>query len=393
MTTGNQAKLFTPETQGASPRPGFLGRLSPRGRRYAILLVILLALLAVVVCVAIWYTWTRKPLTELPEAVGVARVVPPRFLFSLYDVNSPIGVTVSSSGNRVYVSESDGAREVKVFDRDGKLLQKLVPPGSTPLVRSPLYIALDDRGWVYVTDRLQHAVFIYGPDGKHIDTLLSPTLRLKSWAAETGGEQYRQPDLEFMFLFGDKHVLAQRPDGSVLAPLTPPVFDVWAPFGITWANGNLYVTEVTKGHHRVIVFDRELKKLFEFGREGTAEGEFSYPNGIAVDTQGRIYVADSNNGRVQLFSPKGEFLRLVGGGWALPRGIRVDSQGRIYVADALDHKVRVLQLDGNGRLLYDVGAEGNGEGEFLFPNDVALDNTGKVYVADRQNNRLQVWTY
>ncbi len=393
MSIGERPDVLSPEAPQGLPGRRFLAGLSPRGRRYAILLAILLALLAVVILIALWYAWTRKPLTELPEAVGIARSVPPRFLFSIYDVGSPIGVAVSPSGDRVYVSESDGERAVKVFDRDGKLLQSLVPPGSTRLIRSPVYIALDDQGRVYVTDRLQHAIFIYGPDGKYLDSMFSPTLRLRAWAMETGGEQYGQPDLELIYLFGDKHVLARRPDGTVLSPLPTPTYDAWAPLGIAWANGNLYITEVTKGYHRVMVFDRDLKQVLEFGREGTGQGEFSYPNGIALDRQGQIYVTDSNNGRVQVFSPKGEFLELFGSGWALPRGIKIDNQGRVYVVDVLEHKLRVLQTGAADRQLYDVGEEGNDDGKFILPNDVAIDGAGKVYVVDRRNNRLQVWTY
>lgn len=393
MSTGSGPEVLSAETPAGSRGPGFLAGLSPRGRRYAIALALLLVLLVLVVSVVLWYLWSRKPLTELPAAEVVARSVPPRFLFSVYDVRSPIGVAVSPRGDKLYVSESGGEREVKVFDRDGKLLYSLVPPGSNALARSPLYIALDDQGRVYVTDRTQHAIFIYSPDGKHLDSLLSPTVRLKAWVMDAGDEAYRQPDLELIYLFGDKHVLARKPDGTLLPPLPAPQYDVWAPIGITWANGNLYVTEVTQGHHRVMVFDRDLKLVLEFGRQGTGLGEFSYPNGVAVDHLGQIYVTDSNNGRVQVFSPKGEFLQLLGSGWSLPRGIKIDSRGRVYVADTIGQTIRVLQTSGTGTLLFNVGEEGNDDAQFAFPNDIALDTTGRLYVADRQNHRLQVWAY
>src|SRR5437764_12671279 len=82
------------------------------------------------------------------------------------------------------------------------------------------------------------------------------------------------------------------------------------------------------------------------GGKGTGKGEFDLPTGIAVDGNGNVLVADTNNGRIEKFSPTGSFLSILGsrgtgqGQLAGPNGIAVDRSGNIYVADASNHRVQ-----------------------------------------------------
>src|ERR1043166_9896777 len=88
------------------------------------------------------------------------------------------------------------------------------------------------------------------------------------------------------------------------------------------------------------------------GGKGTGKGEFDMPTGIAVDAKGNILVADTNNGRIEKFSPTGTFLSAMGtkgtgqGQLGQPNGIAVDRSGNVYVADASNHRVEKLALDG-----------------------------------------------
>ena len=82
-----------------------------------------------------------------------------------------------------------------------------------------------------------------------------------------------------------------------------------------------------------------VSNMFEGGK-GTGKGEFDLPTGIAVDRNGNFLVADTNNGRIEKFSPTGTFLDVMGtkgsgqGQLGAPNGIAVDRTGNIYVADA-----------------------------------------------------------
>lgn len=362
------------------------------------LLVILLLLLVAVLYFVFYYARTRKPVTELPGVDVVARTIPPHFLFSIYGVDAPIGVAVTPRGDRIYVTESGGEREVRAFNREGQELFAFHPPGTQPAIRSPVYITLDDQGRVYVTDRRQHAIYVYSPEGKYLDTILSPQGRLMDWVKAKGGEEYLKPHLSYVYLMGQDQVQVYTPDQQALAPLPRPDYQIWSPLGVSFVDGALYVTDVTKDLHRVMVFDQEGRLKLSFGKKGEGPGEFLYPNAVAIDAQGRMYVTDGNNGRLQIFDAQGQLLYASGRGAGaaaitLPRGAKIDRQNRLYVVDTGGHTILTYDISNQLRFLFSFGTYGLGDGQFSYPNDIALDETGRLYITDRVNNRVQVWSY
>ncbi|PYI95229.1 MAG: hypothetical protein DMF00_16260, partial [Verrucomicrobia bacterium] len=179
--------------------------------------------------------------------------------------------------------------------------------------------------------------------------------------------------------------------------------------------------------------------MFDGGR-GSDKGQFDGPTGIAVDGNGNILVADTNNARIEKFAPSGTFLGAMGikgigyGQLGAPNGIAVDRAGNIYVADAARHRVEKLAPDGNvidewkgpdpgfygprriaigpdhsiyvvdqghtrivkfspdGRVLTFWGSKGSGDGQFDDHTSVTVDpKTNRVFVADPINKRIQVF--
>ncbi|MBE9534080.1 MAG: SMP-30/gluconolactonase/LRE family protein, partial [Proteobacteria bacterium] len=129
-----------------------------------------------------------------------------------------------------------------------------------------------------------------------------------------------------------------------------------------------------------------------WGNEGTGNGQFEKPQGVAIDSSGNVYVADSNNHRIQKFDPWGEVIDVWGGPedgqFEKPQGVAVDSSGNVYVVDTENH--RIQKFDSDGRLLKQWGEEGSEKGEFKRPSGAAVDvNSGDVYVADTKNHRIQ----
>jgi ABC-type Fe3+ transport system permease subunit/sugar lactone lactonase YvrE len=138
---------------------------------------------------------------------------------------------------------------------------------------------------------------------------------------------------------------------------------------------------------------RGEKLLAGFGHPGNAPGEFNRPEGMCVDSQDRIYVADSCNHRIQVFSSDGKFIRAYGkagkgkGELSYPYDICVDATGRQYVCEFGNSRIQVF--DANDQPLEIIGGPGAAPGQFSNPWGLALDSAGNLYVADSQNHRVQ----
>ncbi|MCK4734430.1 MAG: 6-bladed beta-propeller, partial [Methanophagales archaeon] len=136
--------------------------------------------------------------------------------------------------------------------------------------------------------------------------------------------------------------------------------------------------------------------ITKWGIEGSGDGEFQCPYGIAVDSSGNVFVADEGNTRIQKFDSDGHFIIKWGsrgtgdGEFFWPHGIAVDSSGNVYVADANNN--RIQKFDSDGTFITKWGSEGTGDGEFFWPHGIAVDSSGNVYVADSNNHRIQKFT-
>jgi DNA-binding beta-propeller fold protein YncE len=156
---------------------------------------------------------------------------------------------------------------------------------------------------------------------------------------------------------------------------------------------NVIVSEYTLVDRVQKFFARGERCLATWGAPGLAPGEFNRAEGVCVDAADRIYVADSCNHRVQVFSSEGKFLRAYGkpgkdaGEMSYPYDIGVDEQGRQYVCEFGNSRIQVF--DANDRPLEIIGHAGGEPGEFANPWSIAFDSKGNLYVADSQNHRVQ----
>ncbi|MEA3344921.1 MAG: TIGR03663 family protein, partial [Chloroflexota bacterium] len=144
---------------------------------------------------------------------------------------------------------------------------------------------------------------------------------------------------------------------------------------------------------------RPLSAIRTWGTQGSGPGQFQDPRGIAIGPEGRVYVADGGNHRVQAFDGEGKFLRewgAQGGGpgqFQEPWGLAVAPDGEVYVADTWNHRVQVFDAQGNFAREWGTFAQtaevGGAEGQFWGPRDIAIDTQGDVYVTDTGNKRVQ----
>jgi len=144
---------------------------------------------------------------------------------------------------------------------------------------------------------------------------------------------------------------------------------------------------------------REVASILSWGSQGAAPGQFTDPRGLAVDSEGRVYVADGNNHRIQVFDSNGQFVTQWGsqgagpGQFQEPWGVAVDQDGNVYVADTWNH--RLQKFDSEGSFLLQWGTFGNTQGAtvgqenvFYGPRDIAIDAAGNLYVTDTGNKRV-----
>jgi DNA-binding beta-propeller fold protein YncE len=172
-------------------------------------------------------------------------------------------------------------------------------------------------------------------------------------------------------------------------------------------SGEVFVADFY--NDRVVVFREDGAFDRVIGTPGRVlPGRLHYPTDLDwIDDElddsadGLLVVADAYNNRIQLFTPGGEAHARWGGifGLGLPGdgpgafrvaiGIAVDAMNRIYVADFENHRIQVFTSD--GQLLSIFGSPGQGPGEFEHPTDLAIGPNGRIFVVDFGNDRIQVF--
>ncbi|WP_136152987.1 T9SS type A sorting domain-containing protein [Flavobacterium sangjuense] len=186
----------------------------------------------------------------------------------------------------------------------------------------------------------------------------------------------------------------------------------FSPLGVAVdAGGNLYVADGWNNKIRKITPAGIVSTLagstqgFSDGAGGSAQ--FYHPFGVATDTAGNVYVADTENNKIRKITPAGVVSTLAGSGtcgflngsgataqFCSPTGVVTDATGNVYVADLINHRIRKITPTGvvstlAGGATYGF-ADGSGTAaKFNAPRGVTIDAAGNVYVADSENNKIR----
>ncbi len=273
-------------------------------------------------------------------------------------------------------------------------------------------VAVDRQDNVWIHTRANPAVQVYSPDGRY----------LKGWREDTPGTgshgvKFDQDGNVWLVDVGLHVVRKFTPEGKLLLTLGTlgesgeDARHFNKPTDVTFApGGDIFISD-GYGNSRVAHFDARGRFVKAWGKLGVKPGEFSIPHAIACDSKGRLYVADRNNVRIQVFNTRGRLLAV----WdniLVPWGLWVSPKDEIWACGSspmpwvTDPKYPTAPLgcppedqlfvkfnpDGRVLQLWTVpkGEDGQEQpGELNWLHGIALDSRGNVYLSDIIGRRVQ----
>jgi DNA-binding beta-propeller fold protein YncE len=253
---------------------------------------------------------------------------------------------------RIFVSDSV-LRVVLVFNVPEHRFEVIGESDQGELIK-PLGINVDASCNLYVADASARSVKIYDRSGNFITAI--------------GGTSY----------FNRLSHVAATPDGSRV-------------FAVDTGG-------VDNEDHRVRVFDTGTgEHLYDIGGRGKGPGQFNLPRDLELGPDGRLYVVDGGNFRVQVLEQDGTFVRAFGkagrqfGDFSRPKGIALGPDGNIYVSDAAFGNFQIFTPE--GQLLMFVGSRGSKmePAKYMLPAGIDVDEDGRVYMVDQFFRRLDIF--
>jgi DNA-binding beta-propeller fold protein YncE len=333
-----------------------------RSRRNKLIALGVLLLLLAFLSYEAWFFNTNKRLA-LPSVAPTSKTTidPPQYMYSITGsgtnaLTKPIGLGVNSKG-RVFVVDF-GSRTVRAFDTDGtyRFTFSTIADGKNVKLKDPVHLAIDAQDRVWVTDRSLRKIFVFDSNGTFVRTFVPDGKADLLWsplaiAFDSDGRLY----VTDVGDTANHRVRVFEPDGRQLATWggTAQVNnwdDAHGKFmfpnglAVTGAKGTAISTRL------MLVSDGDNRRIQVFDPSGTFKSIIrtdGIPRGLALDSSSRLYVVDPAAHTIDLYSLKGDHLTAFGGPgvaagqFSFPQDVAIDAQGRIFVSDRDNNQVQV----------------------------------------------------
>jgi RHS repeat-associated protein len=304
------------------------------------------------------------------------------------------GIATNAAGD-LFVSDSGNGR-VEEFSPTGEYIATFGSPnaGEGQLL-SPGPVAIDESGNLWVSNTFGPAEHRFvefstssGKEEKHFG----------SWGTGVGQSLY-----VFGITFSGGNLYAAEYSNNRVQEFSTSGESIarfdenGRPRGIATdpTTKNLYVTEWTA--NRVQEFEPSGKSITTFGSSGSGNGQFSEPQGVAVNSSGTVYVADKGNKRIEEWVGKkapepptfnANLTHTVEVPWGEPNAVATDPKGNIWVADNAHN--RILGFEGKeDKYVMQFGEEGTGQKQFKGIGGIATNAAGDLFVSDSGNGRVE----
>jgi len=239
------------------------------------------------------------------------------------------GVDVDAHDN-VYVFHRNELMPIMAFDRHGTFIRAW----GQGLFKTTHFLRVDRFGYVWITDRGDMQALKFSVDGSLLMTI------------------------------GKKGVTGDNTSRDA--------FNGMADLAVA-KNGDIFIADGEGPNTRVVKLAKDGTFINWWGGKGSEPGQFDMPHSIAIDSTGRVYVADRSNNRIQIFDQKGTFLRQ----WTnfgTPWGLFIKDD-RIYVVDGTENNCLLIASLKDGKVLERIEGLSN-------PTAVAVDSTGAIYIGE-----------
>jgi DNA-binding beta-propeller fold protein YncE len=328
----------------------------------------------------------RRPPQAIGQSTGVAEVVrlQPRRVGPLGDLTLwPLaGLLLLGCAGCLDPADSSGELEA-VWGRHGS---------SEGRFQKPRAMAIDADDHLYIVD-MTARIQVFTAEGQY----------LRGW--QTPVHEFGRPvglgfDRDGNLLVADTHyfrLLIYTPQGELLRQIggkggTGPGEFGFVTDAVQDSLGHYYVADYGE-YDRIQKFTRDGQYVLEWGGHGTELGKFMRPQGLEIDRDDNIWVADSCNHRIQVFDTSGKLVKSWGtpghapGELYYPYGLTLGAANELYVIEYGNHRVQKFTLDGKSQGCW--GTHGRQPGQMHNPWALARDSQGRIHVLDSNNHRVQ----